>query len=250
MRGFVTAFRTLTSLPLPGREADSLADALPFFPVVGAIVGGAVASSVWLITSYLSWPAGAAVAAVALSAWLTRNLHLDGLADVSDALGAGGPRDRMFKAMKDSRIGAFGAVAIVLDSLIKFVALSRLAEAGAWGWIFLPFVLSRTILVQMSLFLSYATSREGIARAFVADAKPWHLAAAVIVAGIISFASVGLMAVAAILIAAACGLALTWWARRTFGGVTGDLLGAVVETTETLLLMLAAGAAGTAVAVR
>ena len=87
LRGLVTAVRTLTILPIPGRDAERLTASLPWFPFVGALLGGAVYGLGLLVglAAGGSWPTGSAVVMVAAGAWLTRGLHLDGLADCADA---------------------------------------------------------------------------------------------------------------------------------------------------------------------
>src|SRR5581483_615259 len=123
LRPALAAFTFLTRLPLRtgvaagGAGVDMAADlgrSLPYFPVVGAVLGGALVGAGRLLEGRL--PAGlTAVLLVALLALLTGGLHLDGLADLFDALGGGrGDRARMLDIMRDSRIGAHGAVALCL----------------------------------------------------------------------------------------------------------------------------------------
>jgi len=119
--GLVTAFRTLTILPVPGRDAGEMASSLPWFPVVGGVLGSLFAALA-LVTNELSgghWPGGAAAAALAGGIVLTRAIHLDGLADWADGFGGGGDRKKTLAIMKDSATGVFGVTAIVAVLLIK-----------------------------------------------------------------------------------------------------------------------------------
>ncbi|MEI8191050.1 MAG: adenosylcobinamide-GDP ribazoletransferase [candidate division NC10 bacterium] len=110
MKGFITAFRTLTIIPLPGKDVEKFSSALFFFPVVGGLVGLLTAFAGWGVGHWLRWPFGAGVAAVALSTVVTGGLHLDGLADGFDSLG-GRTRERKLEIMKDPRVGSFGVMA-------------------------------------------------------------------------------------------------------------------------------------------
>jgi adenosylcobinamide-GDP ribazoletransferase len=232
MRGFITAMRTLTILPVPGREADRLADALPFFPVAGLLVGGLVAAGVTLFARALHWPAGAGALGAVLGAALTRGLHLDGLADSADGLLGGRTRERKLAIMKDPNVGAFGAIAVVLALLVKAVALTRLAQAGAWWWIAIPFVAARGMQVELICTRPYARAEGGTAGPFVAGARRGHLAAALAISIVLATACGG---PGGLLFVAAAGLAAVALGRRldaALGGITGDTLGLANELIE------------------
>lgn len=242
--GFITAMRTLTILPMPGKDAVRLADALYYFPLVGALVGGAVTLAAWFMGGVLTWPAGAGVAGVLMSTWVTRGLHLDGLSDTVDGFGGAFTRERRLAIMKDHHAGAFGIVAIVLVLLMKAVALTRLVSCGQWAWIPVPFICARWVQVLLAVTLPYARSEGGKAEVFVKQAGVAHF----IVAGILTlifcgllFKLNGLLFFAVTLI---IGYLLVQWMKRVFGGVTGDLLGFANELVEGVLLFaFAAGAA-------
>ena len=104
--GLITALRTLTVLPVPGREAHNPAMALPWFPWAGVLIGGLTAGVAFLFGGPAGWPAGAGVAALAFNVWLTGGLHLDGLGDAVDALHGGQTRERRLEIMKDPHLGA------------------------------------------------------------------------------------------------------------------------------------------------
>jgi adenosylcobinamide-GDP ribazoletransferase len=237
---FVTAIRTLTILPVPGAEAECAADAMYFFPLVGAIVGGAVQGVVWIIAGVLDWQAGAAFAGVVLLVWLTRALHLDGLGDTVDAFFGGATRERRLEIMKDPHIGAFGAAAIILALLCRFTALERLSFSGHWTWIVLPVVLSRTIMVLTAVSLPYARAEGGKAQPFVAGARLVHFWFAFACALLICLLYCGSIGLSAAAVALALGVFWIWWMKRAFGGVTGDLLGFAGETTECVLYFILA----------
>jgi len=235
MRGLITAFRTLTILPLPGKDAEKFSEALPYFPIVGAALGLLVWALAWSVGGWLQWPMGAGAAVVAFSAIMTGGLHLDGLADVFDSFG-GRTRERKLDIMKDSRIGTFGVAALVICLLLKFAAVVRIAEGGRYAVLVLPYLVSRTMQISFMVWLPYARA-EGTARRFVEGAKPVHFLVAFLLAAGGCFAvagPAGLLALGGALVPAA---ALIPWMRRVYGGVTGDLVGMGSETIETLVLI-------------
>lgn len=239
MRPLVTAIRTLTLLPVPGRDSDRLASALPFFPAIGVFIGALVVFSLYL-ASLSGWLAGAGVIAMILSVWITRGLHVDGLADVMDALGASRTRERRLEIMKDPHTGAFGVIAIVADLLLKAVALTHLAALGQWSLALIPFIVSRSAQVLLATTLPYARQEGGKAAAFVQDARPYHLVLALAAATAFCLATSGLTGLLILLQGLIIACLLRLWMKHHFGGVTGDLLGASNEIIETGLLTFTA----------
>jgi adenosylcobinamide-GDP ribazoletransferase len=240
--GLVTALRTLTILPVPGREAREPAASLPFFPIVGGLLG----SFLWVVSLSTAlfpeggWPAGVAGLMLIASSLLTGGLHLDGLADFTDALGASRDRERRLAIMKDTHMGAFGAIALVLLLLAKWLALTRLVASGSAVWVILVLVISRTMQVDLAVRLPYARAGGGTAQSYVTNAVWWHHLVATAAAVAIALGGYGLFGLGAL----ATGFAVTRcfgaWCRRHLGGVTGDLLGAGNELVELSLLLLAA----------
>ena len=240
--GFITALRTLTLLPVRGPDAKRFADALPWFPLVGALVGLGVLVPA-LLVAHLAGGSAMVAAAVGLacSVILTRGLHLDGLADWADGFFGAYDHERALEIMKDSHTGAFGVVALVVVLLAKFAALSTLIAAGAWPWIVVPHIVARTMQVQLATALPYARS-EGTARRFVEGADRTHrnralaLGLALVMLATIAGLAAVLFVAGGLLLATAFG----GWCRRRVGGITGDLLGAGNELVETALLLTAA----------
>ena len=241
-QGLVTAFRTLTIFPVPGKDTSIHSDSLPFFPVVGAVLGillWALSLINTMIDGNGGWPMGVAAIMLLVSVISTRSLHLDGLADFVDAAGGGWDKSKRLEIMKDTRLGVFGAVAIILTLLCKWLAFARLVTAGATIWLILIHMLSRTMQVNLAVKLPYARSEGGTALPFVQDASGYHRWAAftIVLIAALAYGPLGLVALAVAQI-------ITWvygaWCRRNMGGITGDLLGAGNEIIEVTLLLLAA----------
>jgi adenosylcobinamide-GDP ribazoletransferase len=241
LRGLVTAFRTLTIFPVPGQDASKHSESLPFFPLVGLALG-LLLWAISLINRIISgggWPMGIGALMLLASVISTRALHLDGLADFVDAAGGGWDQRERLEIMKDTRLGVFGAVAIILTLLCKWLAFARLVAAGATIWLILIHMLSRTMQVQLAVTLPYARSEGGTALPFVQDASAYQRWAAftVVLIAALAYGPLGLVALAVTMV-------ITWvygvWCRRHMGGITGDLLGAGNEIIEVTLLLLAA----------
>ncbi|HNN97951.1 MAG TPA: adenosylcobinamide-GDP ribazoletransferase [Pseudomonadota bacterium] len=129
MRSLLAAFRFLTRLPLPGRptERDELQGAVVWFPVVGACVGLFTAAA-FHYASRIWPPTVAAALSVAAGLLLTGGFHEDGLSDAVDGLGGGFTREKILAIMKDSRIGAYGSMALVCALLLRFALLVSLGD--------------------------------------------------------------------------------------------------------------------------
>ncbi|RPI76678.1 MAG: adenosylcobinamide-GDP ribazoletransferase [Desulfobacteraceae bacterium] len=138
MQGLISAIRTLTIIPIPGKIEDNFSAALSWFPLVGFFIGSLLFGLAWLWLQIigLHWPEGNALLLVLFQIILTRGLHLDGLADWADSWG-GRDRQHRLAIMKDSRIGSFGVLALVATLLAKYIFFLRLVASGTFVWVIL-----------------------------------------------------------------------------------------------------------------
>jgi adenosylcobinamide-GDP ribazoletransferase len=232
-RSLVLAVQFLTRLPMPQladlRPAE-LSRSAVWFPLVGLLIGGAVMLAVWIGSSTGPWIG--ALAGLIAWVWITGALHLDGLADVADALGAA-HRDpgRFQEVLRDPHIGSFGVIAIGLQLLAKFSLLASLS-AGPNLWA-LPLVPAWARLGTLVWSYAVPPLREGLGERF-----SWSIDRRAIAAHGVALAAASAWLSPALLAALAIipGIALYW--RQRHGGITGDGLGASVEVTETLLLVV------------
>jgi adenosylcobinamide-GDP ribazoletransferase len=244
LRNVAIAIAFLTRVPVrvPGPVADgSLAGAAPWFPIAGLLVGAAAAAMVLAATAVGVPPLVAAALAALVTALVTGALHEDGLADTADALGVA-DRARALEVMRDSRIGSFGAVALVTVLVARIGAVAALVPperaaaallaAAALSRAALPVVLA-TGRSARSSGLAAAAGRPGAARVGTGLAIATVITLAALPAGV----AVITIAVTA-LVAAAVAAALD----RRFGGCTGDTLGAVQQTAELACLTTVAAA--------
>jgi adenosylcobinamide-GDP ribazoletransferase len=242
VRDLLVACRYLTVLPLPpSRTAGDLGRAAGWFPLVGAILGGLLA--VWdLALGRLVPPLLGAVAVVGLWALLTGGLHLDGLADSADGLGASFDRDEALAIMRDPRIGAYGVTAIALVLGLKVAALAGLRPDLSWRAVGVAAVLGRLGPLLLARLCPPARS-EGAGHAFALGVGGGGVALGSLIALAVALGLLGpwgAVPVAATVAAAAAFAAYLSW---RLGGFTGDCLGAQVELTEALCLVAVAALA-------
>ncbi len=240
MKGLSSAVRTLTLIPCPYREGEELSDGLYWFVAVGFGLGLSLfaVGSLWRWVLPTPWPLGGAVMLVALEVFLTRGLHLDGVADWADSIGGFG-RERRLAIMKDVSVGAFGAVALILDIVFRVVIFSRLISSGSIIWIVAVSAISRDMLVDLITTLPYARAGKGMAGPFVKGASRDHfvLSHALCLMVCLLYGPVG---VALFLLGWGATKLYARMCRRQFGGITGDLLGTAKEMISLLLLLFCA----------
>jgi adenosylcobinamide-GDP ribazoletransferase len=235
--GLVTALRTLTALPVPGRDAERFSDSLYWFPLVGLVIG-TLEALLARVGVFAGWFEMAALLALGGGIVLTRGIHADGLADLADGFFGGRNREAALRIMKDPNVGSFGSLALILVMLFKFVCLLELVRYGAFGTMIAGVMLARMGQVVLAARLPYARAEGGTATAFVEGAGWPHFVVAVASVFVFLLYPVGFGWPRALFLmasAAASTLALGLLSRRKIGGVTGDVLGACSELTETFV---------------
>jgi adenosylcobinamide-GDP ribazoletransferase len=236
---FFAALQFLTLCPWPKRVercADEIGRSAIFFPVVGLLLGSILVLANFLLEPFASTIL-VSVVLVSLMALLTRGLHLDGLGDTFDGLGAGGDRERMLRIMEDSHTGAFGLIAIVLVLFFKIHAIESL-EVERWRALLATPVLGRWAMVLLGYRSTAA--KPGLGSTLIDHLSAKHFLWATLIS---------VLLVAAIL--HGVGLAMMAWVtlfamtskiyfHRRLGGVSGDTFGAIGELSETSVLFLLA----------
>jgi adenosylcobinamide-GDP ribazoletransferase len=245
VRGFLGAVSFLTRVPVGGgeRRPEELAGFVPWFPVVGAGVGLAV-GAVYAGGRELLPPLPAATLAVVAGVGLTGAFHEDGLGDTADAFAGGRDRDSTVRILKDPSLGTFGVLAVAASLLLRVGAVGALAPGAALAALPAAHALSRATAVATMTALP-AAAETGLGASY-ALALSRRRALAGAAAGLaIALALLGVTALWAAAAAAAAAALLGRLALRRIGGVTGDVLGAVQQLGE-ILVLLAATAAVTA----
>ena len=242
-RDLNVALSFCTRLPVPHAIAATGADvarACWALPIAGALVG-AIGALVYCLAATAALPAfPAAALAVAATVLATGALHEDGLADVADGFGGGATRERKLEIMGDSRLGTYGACALVLSLLLRISAIADITQSA---------------LVAAALLAAHIGARAVMPAVmwFVPPAKPNGLSASaglppvasVVLAAIFGAAALGIglgpgsgaIAMLVVLVGAAAVARLS---IAQIGGQTGDVLGAVEQVSEILILLVAA----------
>lgn len=245
LRYLLTAVGYFTRIPVPawvGFAPHFLHAAARWFPLVGLMVGavGALAT----LAAWLLWPPAVAVLiGIGATLLLTGAFHEDGLADCVDAFGGGYRREDVLRIMHDSRIGAFGALALVLALLLKWQLLLALGQRGGLRELLLVLVAahaaSRAMAVSYLATLDYVRP-EGKAKPVAQRLSPRGLALVLACGALPLLAVAPAFGVAAIAALALLRLVLGRYFVRRIGGYTGDCLGMAQQLGELLIYLLAA----------
>ena len=252
MNGFLVALSFLTAIPVRAQSTgpDDLGRAAAWFPVVGLLLGVILSLAQWVLAQMFP-PLLAAALVVALWALLTGGLHLDGLADCGDGLLAAASPARRLEIMRDSRMGAFGGLALGLFLILKVAAAAALSSRALFAilppllnappaWLpFGPLVVAAVAARWLILLVARqpAARPGGLGDLFAAGLNVRSL----VIAGIVALA-VALLGGWRAWVAVAAAHGVAWLAvrlaRSRLGGVTGDVLGLSVELGELTVLLV------------
>ncbi|MGH2355740.1 MAG: adenosylcobinamide-GDP ribazoletransferase [Chloroflexota bacterium] len=232
------AAQFLTAVPLPlavPAEARHLGRSLAFFPLVGVVLGLALAGLDAALRLLLPVSVVSAVVLLAVTL-VTGALHLDGLMDACDGIFGGRSPERRLEIMRDSRVGSYGVVAGVLQLLLKYTALTALPAEARGPALVTTLAAGRWAMAGVTWAFPYARP-EGLGAAFKAGVTWRIVAVATVFATGAATLALGLFGLALLGMAAA----LAWLAGRyltaKLGGLTGDCYGAINEIVESAALL-------------
>jgi adenosylcobinamide-GDP ribazoletransferase len=250
---FLVAIQFLTRLPVPqlqGFETNWLSDSARFFPLVGALVGALVVG-VWWLSSLLFPPVVAVGLMMSASVLLTGAFHEDGFADVCDGFGGGKTRDAILTIMKDSRVGAFGAIGIALMLGLKWSVLVSLPHAAFPIIVIGAHMMSRWCAIGLIWRLPYVRADAGAKSTPLANSlsgADWLLSGAL---GALALLPVTLLIepaaryqlavalLAALMLSGITAMCAAGYFKGRIGGYTGDCLGATQQLAELAFLLAA-----------
>jgi len=229
----------MTRLPSPVKlhwSDAELARSTPWFTLVGVVVGLIAALAWW--TGYHGWsPVMAAVFAVTASVLVTGAFHEDGLADSADGMGGAFEIEKKLAIMRDSRIGTYGSVALILTIMAKVGAISLLDPTTAISTLVGAHMLGRWTSVPLIKYNPYVRE-QGTGKPFAQSVTTQHVACStmfVLLGSLICFTGNALIVIPVVLTAVWCA---QYYLRRKLGGITGDALGAVNSLTELLVYLI------------
>lgn len=240
MRAFIIALQFLTCIPLAPRmrvSEEEVGRSMPYFPLVGLCMGMVLALAHVLLAAVL--PLGVADGVIiTLLVALSGAIHLDGLADTADGIAGGKDREDRLRIMKDPRVGAAGVVSVVLVIMLKYGALLALSGHGTYKALLLVPVIGRWAQLLVAYRAEYAGLTRGIGFTFT---RQITLPAVLCISLLVGAFAYVLFSIKGVLIAGVIGAAsraYTAYFRRALGGVTGDVLGAATELTETAAFIM------------
>lgn len=239
MRLLLVAMQFLTIIPLPFRfqwRDNDLGRSLAVFPLAGLTIGALLAGLNLLTAPLVTRPLNDLLLITLLAA-MTGALHMDGLADVCDGIAARGSRERFLAIMKDSNVGAIGAVGLVLGILLKWQALTAIPAEYKWQTLLLFPTLARYCQVQ-TIVHGRNARQDGLGSTMIAGAGTSRLLAAGVLTAAIAWLLLGITGITALAAAMVASWLVRAWFNRKIGGITGDVIGCINELVEILTLVL------------
>ncbi|HXB25825.1 MAG TPA: adenosylcobinamide-GDP ribazoletransferase [Gemmatimonadaceae bacterium] len=226
-------------MPFPGPlDPTDFGAATVYFPLIGALVGGVGAGVFWLVSIF--WPTPVAlVLSLTATVLVTGALHEDALADAADGFGGGSTPERVLEIMKDSRVGSYGVVALILAILLKLASLASLTR----GDVVVALIAAHTLARWSSVWLLGRYEYVGTkGAAFAGSVTTLRLVLATVLALGICALALQRRAFIPVLIALGVTTVTGAYFRRRLGGVTGDCLGAANQLVELAVYLTLAAA--------
>jgi len=236
---FLTRFPVRIKLDV---DETDLARGMALFPIVALLVGAVNAGAMALIWAWTGSALVSALTAVAMNAYVTGGLHIDGLSDVCDGLFAGRERDKALDIMRDSRMGVFGGVGLFLDLAARWALIAAMIPRGL-GFAVCAAIAAPIVgrMAQLTAALVGDSAREGLGSAYVKgmDNRVW--CGGLLISLTLCLALVQLRAIWVTPVFLILPLMMVKFFDKRIGGITGDCLGAVNELAEIVMLLVLAG---------
>ena len=240
LKGIILQIRFLTRIPVPADvdyDERAFAAGAVFAPVIGLFIG-LITIGVYLLFAQLDKRPLAILMAMVSGIAVTGGIHLDGLADTFDGLFSYRTRERVLAIMKDSRLGTGGAIGLFLVLMLKYTLLVSLPDNQLIVCLAVMPVLSRMTITWSAGLSTYArTGEKSIAAGLIEHTGVLEIGIATLLSFLISVLFLQLAAVPLIMIIIAFTLLMNLYARYRIGGITGDIIGAVIELSELVFLL-------------
>ncbi len=235
MKSLLLMITFFTRLPVKYNyeyDEKDLIKGIKLFPIIGLIIGMLVFIPT-LLSSYIDKPVLVIIVWITYI-WLTGGLHIDGLADTFDGVFSNRDRDRMLEIMKDSRIGTFGVLVIII-LIISNLVLSYYIDYKLF--ILIPIVGRSSALLSASIS-KYARKEGGMGTGFIENCGVKESALAIVFTVITAYALVSINTLLALLVTYIVVVLLTNYIKGKLGGMTGDTMGAVIELSQTFFILI------------
>jgi adenosylcobinamide-GDP ribazoletransferase len=246
MNDFIIALQFLTRFTISLKKfelsKEDLANSTVCFPIVGMVIGSLLVLVNFLLGLFLPPLVVDGFIIVSLI-FITKGLHLDGLADTIDGFSYGKNKSEILDIMSDSRIGAIGVIGVFCILIIKFALIHEMPNEVKNIALILMCVLGRWAMVMVAASSNYAKDNNGLGRAFTDYVGTKEFAFATIITvligwGLFSWGHVFYKGIILILIIYFLNLYIIRFVKLKIGGITGDILGAICEVIEVLVLIL------------
>jgi len=208
-------------------------------PIAGVLVGGFGAAVYWLAYAFGFEPLICATLAIAATLGVTGALHEDGLADTADGFGGGATAERKLEIMRDSRVGAFGACALILTILLRAASLAALAEPAQVAPALIAAHVAARATLPVFMRLAPPARTDGLSAGAGRPTLANAVIAGLIGAGTLILALTFSGAVISLVVLAGAVACVAWFSVRQIGGQTGDVAGALEQVDELLVLLVA-----------
>ncbi len=234
-RGFFVALSFLTRIPVRHKHEPSIGLAAPWFPIVGVVVGAIVGGVAWGVSNLTTPLVGAAVG-VLVGVVVTGAFHEDGLADIADAFVGGWSTEDRLRILKDPLHGSYGVAAMCGSILLRVCALSAITPQQMFTAAIAAHCLARAGALALMLTTSLAR-HEGLGSDYVKSLRRLPTIISLVVSLFLVVFILGLWSVAVVGATIVGAATIRWWSIKKIGGITGDVLGAAEQVSETLILI-------------
>lgn len=238
MRKILIAISFFTRIPIKLKDvsSDEFYDSMIFIPIVGLFIG-LILFGVSILLSFIHFIQLQALLMVIAYIWLTGGLHLDGFADTTDALFSARDQKRMMEIMKDSRLGAFGAIGLILIILTNWMTYTIILPEYSSAILVIP-VFGRVAAIMSTCFSTYAPGGGGLGKRFVEMTKLHHFVIYLVLLLFFSTLILGLPGLLTVVISLLPALLLMKNLQSKIGGMTGDTIGMTIELNQTFFMVV------------
>ncbi|MGL4607039.1 MAG: adenosylcobinamide-GDP ribazoletransferase [Eubacteriaceae bacterium] len=238
MRKLLIAISFFTRIPIKLNKVteDEFYNAMILIPLVGIFIGG-IMYVFSLLLSNIHFIDLESLLMLILYIWITGGLHLDGFSDTTDALFSARDREKMMVIMKDSRLGAFGAIGLILLLLTYWMCFKIILPEHSLLLLILP-LYGRVLAIMSTCFSTYAQGGGGLGKRFTEMTKLHHFLIYLIILLVLTYLLLSLGGVIAVIFSFIPGIALMLNLQKKIGGMTGDTIGLTIELNQVFLLVI------------
>jgi len=238
MRKLLIAISFFTRIPIKINNVTSeeFYDSMILIPIVGLFIG-LILYGVSVLVSLIHFIGLQALLMIIIYIWLTGGLHLDGFADTTDALFSARDREKMMEIMKDSRLGAFGAIGLILLIMTYWMSFTVVLPEYSMVLLIMP-VFGRVAAIMSTCFSTYAPGGGGLGKRFVEMTKLHHFIIYSLSVLVYATVILGYAGFVAVVLSFIPGLLLMLNLQKKIGGMTGDTIGMTIELNQVFFLVI------------